>query len=121
MQYVGVGVSFEEFCGIVYFVGDQCVVSGLDCYVGNGVFVVGNVFVVCQLVIQYIQLMFDFYGVLVDWVFVFFWSVGVEMFEFVVQYWCIVYLLEQLVQSFGVFGDVFWQECIEFFCQVQQD
>lgn len=100
---VFVVINGQEFGSIVEEFVNEGVILGLDCYVGDGVIFIGDEFVCCECVIQYVQLVFDFYCIVIDWVFEFFWCIGIEVIEVVIQEGCRIYLLEQLVYDFCLF------------------
>lgn len=77
----------QEFGSIVKLVQYKFVVLWLDGYVGDRIIVFGDIWVFGKCFVEYIKLLFGFYGKMIDWVLEFFWCVGVEMFEIVIKIW----------------------------------
>lgn len=121
VQYVFIVFGVEEFCCVIDIVQYYVVILWLDSYIGDGVFFVGYIVIVGELFVQYVELVFGFYCKVVDCVFDFYWCIVIEVVEVVVEEWCCVLQLEQLVEGFGVIGRIFWQEEIKFFCQIEKN
>src|SRR5690606_4694927 len=118
---VGIALRIEEFGGAVHLVGHYAAIPGPDGHVGDAVLVPGDIGVVGQLPIEYVQLTLGFHGVAVDRVLVLLRRVGVEVTEAAADEGRTAHLPEQPVEALGTTTDVLRNEGAELVRQIQQD
>lgn len=85
---------WEKFGCVILLVFCEFVILGKYCDICDCVFLVGEVIVVSEVFVENVELVFYFYGEVVDGVFDFVGSIGVEVVKIVVKIWCVFYLLE---------------------------